>query len=78
MAALVKTDPTLGSVLRRLREERSETQEDLAHEASVTVAALARIERGQSNPRWSTVTSIAAALKISLPELGAAVEHAEG
>jgi transcriptional regulator with XRE-family HTH domain len=75
--APVQIDPALGSVLRGIRQERSQTQEDLAHEAGITVAALARIERGQSNPRWATVRSIAAALNIKLPELGAAVEQAE-
>jgi transcriptional regulator with XRE-family HTH domain len=42
----------------------------------VTVAALARIERGQANPRWTTVRSIATALGIGLGELGEAVERA--
>jgi transcriptional regulator with XRE-family HTH domain len=73
--APVKADQALASVLRRLREEGNHTQEDLAHDAGITVAALARIERGQANPSWTTVTSIASALGISLGELGEAVER---
>jgi DNA-binding XRE family transcriptional regulator len=69
-----QADQALASTLRRLREERNHTQEDLAHDAGITVAALARIERGQANPRWTTIKSIASALGISLGELGDAVE----
>jgi len=60
---------------RALREEGNHTQEDLAHDAGITVAALARIERGQANPRWTTIKSIASALGISLGELGDAIER---
>lgn len=76
MPAPVQADPFLASTLRRLREERHHTQEDLAYDAGITVAALARIERGQANPRWTTVKSIAAALNIGLGDLGEAVERA--
>jgi transcriptional regulator with XRE-family HTH domain len=72
----VPADQILASTLRRLRQERNQTQEDLAYSAGITVAALARIERGQANPRWTTVTSIASALEIGMSELGEAVESA--
>ena len=75
MPAPVQTDQALASILRRLREERNHTQEDLAYKAGITVAALARIERGQANPRWTTVERIASALDIGLGELGKAVER---
>jgi transcriptional regulator with XRE-family HTH domain len=75
MPAPVKADPVLASTLRRLRLERGETQEDLAHKAHLTVAALARIERGVANPAWTTVKRIAAALEISLTALAEAVER---
>jgi transcriptional regulator with XRE-family HTH domain len=38
------------------------------------VSAYARIERGESNPTWTTVTQIAQALGVSLPELAEAVD----
>jgi transcriptional regulator with XRE-family HTH domain len=70
-------DLALASTLRRLRIERGETQEDLAHRAGLTVAAFARIERGHANPTWTTVRRIALALEISLAELAEAVERAK-
>ena len=69
-------DQALATVLRHSRRERGGTQEDIAHGAGLTVAGFARIERGQSNPRWTTVVRIAGALEISLAELVAAVEDA--
>jgi transcriptional regulator with XRE-family HTH domain len=68
-------DRHLASVLRALREERGRSQEALAHDAGLTVAALARIERGQANPSWTTVRRIATGLGISLAELGRAVDE---
>jgi transcriptional regulator with XRE-family HTH domain len=67
-------DPALASALRSLREQQGRTQEDLAHDVGVTVNALARIERGQADPRWTTVRRIAGALGVTLAELGHAIE----
>jgi DNA-binding XRE family transcriptional regulator len=75
VSAPARPDQALASALRRLREERQQTQEDIAHDAGITVAALARIERGQTNPRWTTIRSIASALNVGLGELGEAVEQ---
>jgi transcriptional regulator with XRE-family HTH domain len=76
VSAPIQPDLALAAVLRDLRTERGDTQEDLAHRAGLTVAAFARIERGHANPTWTTVRRIAAALDISLAALGEAVEHA--
>jgi transcriptional regulator with XRE-family HTH domain len=76
MSAPIQPDVALARTVRRLRNERGETQEDLAHRAGLTVAAFARIERGHANPTWTTVLRIAAALDISLAALGEAVERA--
>lgn len=70
------TDQALACALRRLRQDSGSTQEAVAHSAGITVAALARIERGQTNPRWTTVRRITGALKVSLAELVGAVEDA--
>jgi transcriptional regulator with XRE-family HTH domain len=77
MSAPVKADAALAATVRRLRTQRGETQEDLAHRAGITVAAFARIERGHANPTWTTVIRIAAALEITLTALGEAVEHTQ-
>jgi len=71
-----QVDKALATTLRRMRLERGDTQEDLAHRAGLTVAAFARIERGHANPTWTTVTGIAGALEVSLAALGEAVERA--
>jgi transcriptional regulator with XRE-family HTH domain len=78
VSAPKQADEALAAVVRRLRTERGETQEDLAHKAGLTVAAFARIERGDANPTWTTVTRIAAALEVTLAALGEAVENARG
>jgi transcriptional regulator with XRE-family HTH domain len=75
VSAPIQPDLALARTVRRLRNERGETQEDLAHRAGLTVAAFARIERGHANPTWTTVVRIAAALEVSLAALGEAVER---
>jgi predicted transcriptional regulator len=67
---------SLACTLRRLRHQQGSTQEDLAYNAGITVAALARIERGHANPRWTTVNRIIGALEINLAELATEVENA--
>lgn len=70
-------DPALASALRELRHAQGNTQETVAHSAGITVAALARIERGEASPRWTTVRRIInGGLDVSLTELVAAVENA--
>jgi transcriptional regulator with XRE-family HTH domain len=76
MATPTQPDVALAATVRRLRKQRGETQEDLAHRAGLTVAAFARIERGHANPTWTTVRRIADALEITLASLGEQVERA--
>jgi transcriptional regulator with XRE-family HTH domain len=68
-------DAALAALLKRLREERSITQEELAFDAGITVSALSRIERGLNSPGWTTVLRLAAALDLSLGELVADLEQ---
>ena len=77
VSARTQNDPALAATLRRMRIERGDTQEDLAHRAGLTVAAFARIERGSANPTWTTVRRIAVALGVSLAALAEAVERAK-
>ena len=69
MPPRIPADANLARVLRAIREEQHRSQEGLAHDAGLTVATLARIERGQANPTWTTVLQIAGALGLSLREL---------
>jgi transcriptional regulator with XRE-family HTH domain len=61
--------PALGEAIRQLRNKRGLSQEDLAHAAGVTTGTISTIERGNSNPTWGTVKSIARAFDVSMPEL---------
>jgi transcriptional regulator with XRE-family HTH domain len=67
-------DPVFATLLKRLREERKITQEQLAFDAGITASALSRIERGLTSPGWATVRCIANALGVSLVDLAARVE----
>ena len=69
-------DTTLAVALRRFRRQNGSTQEAVAFSAGITVATLARIERGDVNPHWTTVRRIFCALEITLLELVSAVEDA--
>jgi transcriptional regulator with XRE-family HTH domain len=70
-----QADPALAALLKRLREERDITQEQLAFDAGITTSALSRIERGLNSPGWLTVKRIAEALGLSLGELIADLER---
>jgi transcriptional regulator with XRE-family HTH domain len=70
-------DRSLGVALRRARESRGVSQQVLAVQAGVTTATLGRLETGQSDPAWSTVRAIAAALELPLRDLVQAVETGE-
>jgi transcriptional regulator with XRE-family HTH domain len=67
----------LGMAIRRLRKERGLTQEGLAHAAGSTTATISSIERGRSNPNWSTVEAIASALDTSMVEIARLAEKHE-
>jgi transcriptional regulator with XRE-family HTH domain len=70
-------DPALGAALRRLRERRGLAQEQLAHDAGVSMGALSKVERGLTSPAWGTVRQLAGGLGVSLAELGRLVEAEE-
>jgi transcriptional regulator with XRE-family HTH domain len=64
-----RSQPSLGNAVRRLREKRELTQEDLAEAAGITVRTLSQLETGNANPTWATVGDIARALGVSIAEL---------
>jgi transcriptional regulator with XRE-family HTH domain len=67
-------DPLLAATLRALRESQGRSQEAVAHDAGLTVAAFGRIERAQADPSWTSVTRIAGVLGITLAELGREID----
>ncbi|MFL5872992.1 MAG: helix-turn-helix domain-containing protein [Solirubrobacterales bacterium] len=78
MAPSDKPQPAVGKAIRQLREKRGLTQEAVAHDAGITTATLGVIERGLSNPTWATVKAIAAAVGVSMGELGKLADTLEG
>jgi transcriptional regulator with XRE-family HTH domain len=59
----------LGKNVRRLRQQRRLTQEELAFEAKIDLTSMGAIERGQRNPSLLVMARIADALGVSLPRL---------
>ena len=59
----------VGDKLRRLRDARALTQEELAEKAGITVAALSRIERNNAEPRPTTRRKLARVLGVDPSEL---------
>lgn len=59
----------VGLNIRRLRQTRGLTQEELAFEAQIDLTYLGGIERGSRNPSLLVMARIAAALSARLPDL---------
>jgi transcriptional regulator with XRE-family HTH domain len=59
----------VGDKVKRLRDKRALTQEELAAKAGLTVAALSRIERNNAEPRPTTRRKLAEALDVDPSEL---------
>jgi transcriptional regulator with XRE-family HTH domain len=70
-------DPLLAHTLRALRTAQAIPQEGLAHAAGLSVAAYTRIERGQSNPTWTTVRRIVAALGLTFAQFATELDRHE-
>lgn len=59
----------LGENVRRLRQQKKLTQEQLAFEAEIDLTYVGGIERGKRNPSLLVMARIAAALGVQLPKL---------
>jgi len=55
--------------IKRLRDERGLTQEQLAHKAQISLGYLGRLETGRHDPKLSTLLKIAKALGVPVTEL---------
>ncbi len=58
------TSAELGAAIRELRRRRELTIEALAWAARIHTTYLSGIERGERNPSWEKIRSIAAALEV--------------
>jgi transcriptional regulator with XRE-family HTH domain len=74
MAISPPTPQALGSVVRRLRQERGLTLEALADEAGMNVTYLSDIERGRSNPTIGKLGDLAVVFGVRVSELVAEAE----
>jgi transcriptional regulator with XRE-family HTH domain len=54
----------LGANIREMRRRAAMTQVELAREAGLSMMTLSRIERGESEPRASTLRKLAKALEV--------------
>jgi XRE family transcriptional regulator, regulator of sulfur utilization len=70
------TATMLAANLRRLRERRKLTQQDLAERSGVPRPTLAHLESGEANPTLSVLVRVAEALGTSIEELIGRVEPA--
>ena len=59
----------LGRNVRRCRQQKNLTQEELAFEAKIDLTYLGGIERGKRNPSLLVIGRIANALSVSVAKL---------
>jgi transcriptional regulator with XRE-family HTH domain len=78
------SDPTretdlrvLGGALRRLRDARRITQEELAERVQMDPTYISRIERGRRGVQWLTVQRLLRALDADLHQLADAIDQQE-
>lgn len=64
-----------GSVLRRLRDERGISQEDLAFSSGVGRSFIAKMETGKRQPTITTVFRLADALGVSPQDVVGSVQN---
>lgn len=64
-----------GLAVRRIRQERAITQEELAHRAGISLTSVARLETGRHGVRLETVLNMARAMQITGSELVAECER---
>jgi transcriptional regulator with XRE-family HTH domain len=59
----------LGKNVRRYRQQKKLTQEELAFEAKIDLTYLGGIERGKRNPSLLVIVRIANAISVSIGKL---------
>ncbi len=66
---VAKAITRLGRRIRRLREDRGLSQEEIAHRAKLDPKHWSALEHGMTNVTFASLVGIADALKINLSEL---------
>ncbi len=63
----------IGKILRARRKELGLTLEDVAELCDMSIKGYAKIELGDSDPKWSTLMKVFAVLKMDLGDLSVCV-----
>ncbi|MEW6586935.1 MAG: helix-turn-helix transcriptional regulator [Nitrospirota bacterium] len=63
-----------GKALKKLREDRGISQEELAYESGYHRTYISQLERGQKSPSMQTIFQLASALNVKPSEIVHAVE----
>jgi transcriptional regulator with XRE-family HTH domain len=69
------TNKELGENIRKIRELKGFTQQNLADEIKVDQKTISRIEKGQLSPKFETLEELSRALSVSLAQIMAFDEH---
>lgn len=69
MQDLMNVRKDLGARVRRLREKRKWSQEDLAHESGLARSFAGAIERGEKDLRLTTLVKLANTFEITIAQL---------
>ncbi len=69
MVKITTVSKKIGQSLRKIRERKGITQEQLALDAGLNRAYIGYIERGERNPSTDSLVKIAKALKVKSSEL---------
>lgn len=59
----------IGKKIKKFREDRGLTQEELAYQLKMHYTSISRIERGEANPSVYTIYRITQVLKKNMREL---------
>lgn len=66
---LSRSHKKIGQKIRRIREQRGVTQEDLAYKIDISSSYMGQLERGERNLNVDKILKIAKALKVDPSEL---------
>ncbi|MBI2021809.1 helix-turn-helix transcriptional regulator [Candidatus Daviesbacteria bacterium] len=69
MTQITTVSKKLGQRVRKIREDKGVTQEQLALNAGLNRAYIGYIERGERNPSTEVISKLAKALRVPIHEL---------
>ena len=69
------TNKELGENIRKIRELKGFSQQNLADEINVDQKTISRIEKGQLSPKFDSLVEISRVLSVSLAQIMAFDEH---